>query len=119
MINDAQKLCNPVDKNDEFGEIPPIEHLKCYTITDPQTITDQPQFTDQFHLSLETLNMIDEEEFCSAADKHILQLIGGSLIPIDSTSFLLAGAQITASWMIPVVVAGIGIGFVVLRKFKN
>jgi len=45
--------------------------------------------------------------------------IGGELVPIDTTALLLIGAQSTASWMIPVVVAGIGIGLVVLRKFKN
>ena len=47
------------------------------------------------------------------------QVIGGEIIPIDSTSLLLAGAQ-TFSWMIPVVLSGIGIGlFVVSRKSEN
>jgi len=42
--------------------------------------------------------------------------VGGNLVPIDSTALLLAGAQ-TFSWMIPVVLSGIGIGlFVVSRK---
>jgi len=45
--------------------------------------------------------------------------IGGTLIPVDSTSLILAGAQMTAAWMIPLVVAGFGIGLVFLRKFKN
>ena len=45
--------------------------------------------------------------------------VGGELIPIETTSLLLAGAQ-SFSWMIPVVVAGIGIGlFVVSRKSEN
>jgi len=43
-------------------------------------------------------------------------LIGGEIIPIEATSLLLAGAQ-SFSWMIPVVLSGIGIGlFVVGRK---
>ena len=46
-------------------------------------------------------------------------LIGGTLIPIDRTSLLLAGAQMTAVWMIPVIVAGAGIGLVFVRKSKN
>ncbi len=46
------------------------------------------------------------------------QLVGGSLVPIDTTSLLLAGTQMTASWMIPVIVAGIGIAIVIARKFK-
>jgi len=44
------------------------------------------------------------------------QLIGGTILPIDSTSLILAGAQMTASWMIPVIIAGIGFAIVILRK---
>jgi len=43
-------------------------------------------------------------------------IVGGELLPLDTTSLLLAGAQ-TFSWMIPVILSGIGIGlFVVSRK---
>jgi len=42
--------------------------------------------------------------------------VGGELIQIETTSLLLAGAQ-SFSWMIPVILSGIGIGlFVVSRK---
>jgi len=45
--------------------------------------------------------------------------VGGELIPIETTSLILAGAQ-SFSWMIPVVLSGIGIGlFVVSRKSEN
>jgi len=45
--------------------------------------------------------------------------VGGKIIPIESTSLILAGAQ-TFSWMIPVILSGIGIGlFVVSRKSEN
>ncbi len=48
------------------------------------------------------------------------QLVGGNFIPIDTTLLILAGAQMTASWMIPVMVAGAGIGlFVFSRKSEN
>ena len=43
------------------------------------------------------------------------QVIGGQLIPIETTSLLLAGAQST-TWMIPVVLSIVGIGLVFLRK---
>ncbi len=43
--------------------------------------------------------------------------VGGELIPLDTTMVLVAGAQNTASWMIPVIVSGIGIGIVIARKF--
>jgi len=43
-------------------------------------------------------------------------VVGGEFLPIETTSLLLAGAQ-TFSWMIPVILSGIGIGlFVVSRK---
>jgi len=42
-------------------------------------------------------------------------LIGGEIIPIESTSLILAGAQ-TFSWMIPVVLSIIGIGLVFVRR---
>jgi len=46
-------------------------------------------------------------------------IVGGEIIPIESTSLILAGAQ-SFSWMIPLVVSGIGIGlFVVSRKSEN
>jgi len=45
--------------------------------------------------------------------------VGGEIIPIETTSLLLASAQ-TFSWMIPVVLSVLGIGlFVVSRKSEN
>jgi len=47
------------------------------------------------------------------------QVIGGEILPIHTTSLLLAGAQST-TWMIPVVLSMAGIGlFVVSRKSQN
>jgi len=42
--------------------------------------------------------------------------IGGTFIPLDTTALLLAGAQSVSMWMIPVVVAGIGIGVFVIKR---
>ena len=42
--------------------------------------------------------------------------VGGELIPIETTSLILAGTQMTAAWMIPVLVSAVGIGLVVFRK---
>ena len=45
--------------------------------------------------------------------------IGGSIIPVETTSLLVAGAQ-SNSWMIPLILSGIGIGlFVATRKTEN
>jgi len=43
--------------------------------------------------------------------------VGGELIPLDTTMVLLAGTESVASWMIPVIVAGIGFAIVIARKF--
>ena len=45
-------------------------------------------------------------------------VIGGTSIPIDQTALLLAGAQSISMWMIPVVIAGIGIGVFVIKRRK-
>ena len=42
--------------------------------------------------------------------------IGGEIIPTDTTALLLVGTQMTAAWLIPVIVAAIGIGIVIARK---
>ena len=42
--------------------------------------------------------------------------VGGKLIPIDVTMVLIAGTQTTIHWLIPVVIAGIGLGLVIVRK---
>jgi len=43
--------------------------------------------------------------------------VGGEMIPLDTTMILLAGTQMNAAWMIPVIVSAIGIGIVIARKF--
>ena len=43
--------------------------------------------------------------------------IGGEIIPIESTAVLLAGAQTTSSWLIPVIVSAVGIAIVIARRF--
>jgi len=42
-------------------------------------------------------------------------VVGGELLSIDSTSLILAGAQ-SFSWMIPVILSGIGIGLFVVSR---
>jgi len=43
--------------------------------------------------------------------------VGGSMIQMETTSILAAGAQYTAAWMIPTLIAAAGIGIVIARKF--
>jgi len=42
--------------------------------------------------------------------------IGGTFIPIEQTSLILAGTQMTASWLVPVIVSAVGIGLVLVRR---
>ncbi len=44
------------------------------------------------------------------------QPVGGTFIPIDQSALLLAGISSVSMWMIPVVVAGIGIGVFVIKR---
>jgi len=47
------------------------------------------------------------------------RVVGGEILPIDTTALLLAGAQST-TWLLPIVLSVLGIGlFVVSRKSKN
>ena len=62
---------------------------------------------------------IDDLQFPGPDCEAQTTVIGGEIIPIETTSLLLAGAQ-SFSWMIPVVLSVLGIGlFVVLRKSEN
>jgi len=73
-------------------------------------------FCEKGTRSIATLSLIPLDSTPPPPDDDI---VGGKIIPIETTSLLLAGAQ-TFSWMIPVVLSGIGIGlFVVSRKSEN
>ena len=45
-----------------------------------------------------------------------MQMIGGEIIPIDSTALLLAGAQTNLAWIIPIALSAIGIGVILVKK---
>jgi len=68
---------------------------------------NNPQLSEQTALS-----GFNDLFFCQG-----FPLVAGSLTPIDSTMVLVAGAQSISAWMIPVIVAGIGIAIVIARKF--
>jgi len=62
-------------------------------------------------------NLVQPNELVIGIASIIGGAVGGDIIPIDTTSLLLAGTYSTAAWMIPVIVSGIGIGIVIARKF--
>jgi len=60
----------------------------------------------------ESVNSANELEcFCKFPS------IGGWFLQVDKPALILAGAQMTVSWMIPIIVSGIGIAIVIARKF--
>ena len=71
--------------------------------------------SDTVFLCLTPINDIVNCETGEILSSNVM--VGGSLIPIDTTMVLVAGAQSTSAWMIPVIVAGIGFAIVIARKF--
>ena len=66
------------------------------------------EFTNSF-------DVLDDLKF----SRNCELIVGGEIIPIETTSLILAVGQ-SFSWMIPVVLSGMGIGlFVVSRKSEN
>ncbi len=47
---------------------------------------------------------------------NLCRAVGGDMIQMETTSILAAGAQYTAAWMIPTLIAAAGIGIVIARK---
>ncbi len=97
-----------------------------YTFT--MTLNDQNDFakistthdggTNQYPdgISFRNTNLDSDDYIFTTFFEESVQFVGGELIPIESTSLILAGAQ-SFSWMIPVLLSGIGIGlFAVSRK---
>ena len=137
-VLDPFLFCAPIIKTDpfqvEFGsnEDIPGFHMVCYDIVagDDQTIlSDLPfalfdQLTDfaigepsLFEVNIGSQeHLLGLEKLCVPATKSF-PTVGGSMIPIDSTALLLAGVQSISMWLIPVVIAGVGIGvFVIIRR---
>ena len=45
--------------------------------------------------------------------------VGGKIIPIDSTSLLLAGIQTSAVWIVPLLAGVVGIAIIFIKKKRN
>jgi hypothetical protein len=68
---------------------------------------------------LSSFMIIGNVESISVIDDGVESVVGGEIIPIETTSLILAGSQ-SFSWMIPLVLSGIGIGiFIATRKSEK
>jgi len=66
-----------------------------------------------------TLTMLDADSTrINFISYDLSQVIGGEILPLDTTALLLAGVQSISMWMIPVVAAGVGIGVFVIKRRK-
>jgi len=100
-----------------FGSKTIPDHLKCYPINNGLGLVGTLSIADQLSSVLPIISF-NENEFCTLTTKEIIQIsVGGEMMPVDSTALLVAGAQMNAAWMIPVIVSAIGIGIVIARKF--
>ena len=61
--------------------------------------------------------LIDVGEPCPDCPTEPPKVVGGELLPIETTSLLVAGAQST-TWMIPLVLSAVGVGLVLVRSFR-
>ncbi len=122
------EICNPVEKFfetqpgsgqfDQFGggDNDIEEHYLCYEIFPEEDVGGFFSFSDQF--LADSAEIVFDSVLCTLATKSIIPNvpIGGISIPIDQSALLLAGVQSISMWMIPVVIAGIGIGIFVIKR---
>jgi len=118
-------LCNPVDKDFpvgtplEFPKIGDVNHLVCFTLK-PTPIGDIPmiaQLEDQLTTIFGTPYFsLDYDRACFEGFKTLGQLSGTAQF-INGAALLVAGSQMIAAWIVPFVVAAVGIGIVIARKY--
>jgi len=108
------------DFNHKNGDDPEI-HTSCSA---PMPSGDDPLLTADVIDSgiTHTLTLVSweydgDDEDCIFIPPTVVLIVGGAVSPIDTTSLLLAGAQMNSAWLIPVIVSVIGIGIVIARKF--
>jgi len=78
----------------------------------PSQISGTPPVNESPSISTGSIIAIPIENGGSNGGK-----VGGEFIGIDTMAVLLAGAQMTSAWLVPFIVAAIGIGIVLTRKF--
>jgi len=116
-------FCTPIIKTNPAGQ--PFgalidEHMVCYRLEVLEDVADGSPLpvalADQLVFEGIPFEISIVEKICAPATKTF-PTVGGSMIPIDSVALLLAGVQSISMWMIPVVVAGVGISiFVAIRR---
>jgi len=114
-------FCAPMIKthspDDPIGTFNIDDHMICYNIQNQTdfAINLPIALEDQMNEGSVPFEIEDVEKLCAPASKTF-PVVGGFVVPIDSSALLLAGVQSISMWMIPVVVAGIGIGIFIIKR---
>jgi len=66
-------------------------------------------------ISGSNIGIIELDDTC----EFVFAVIGGTILPIDTTALLVAGAQTTTPWLILGVVAAVGVGFAVFTLKRS
>jgi len=122
-------LCAPMIKDGTFLPNNGLdgEHMVCYdilagtdhTIDHPTDLEDQIAGPVPFQIDFQNVDhILGLEKLCVPAIKSVIPppVVGGFDVSINTSSLLLAGVQSVSMWMIPVVIAGVGIGIFVIKR---
>ena len=128
-VLDPILLCNPVFKEHNQNQVnidalAQREHLTCFNVqvaSDPvPPVPDLEWLSDQLSEDQNTNIAVPgdptDHKACFESFKTD-EGVAGSLVPINSSMLLLAGAQMIGAWIIPAIVASAGIAIVAARKY--
>ncbi len=132
IINSATNILQICikDGNDSFAA-PHTKHSLLITVdTDPNDSTTNYGVNDCYTVQGMGTTQVTVDNVCQGMGiSHVdyfveggvppgsFTAVGGEFIGIDTTAVLAAGAQNTAAWMIPLILAAAGLGIVIARKF--
>jgi len=118
-------LCNPVEKDHppgtpiEFPIIGNTNHLVCFDFKlSPAPTGVIPVLAgvfDQIGNTDDPDNLLFDKA-CFESSKSLGQLSGTPML-VNGAALLMAGTQMIAAWIVPFVVAAVGIGIVIARKY--
>jgi len=134
-LTDPILFCNPAKKtlSDDtmfnLGFDDNEQHLTCFDFEKPVTtpssdIGTLDKLLDQiiaaanppFPLNELDITVLTDNKACFESTKMGLTL-GGTFVPMNNVSLMLAGAQMFGAWILPAIVASIGIAIVISRKY--
>jgi len=133
-LNKPILFCNPAKKTLSDGTMFNVgfemieQHLTCFDFLSIQESSSDigtlDKLLDQiiaaanppFPLNELDITVLTDDKACFESTKMGLTL-GGTFVPMNNVSLMLAGAQMFGAWILPAIVASIGIAIVISRKY--